>query len=353
MLYVIHTTGQCNLKCAYCGGSFPKQFVPWEIKYSISSLKEIAKREEIDICFYGGEPLLNGEFIKEVIKCVPAKRFIVQTNGLLVKEFDPKFWENFDTILLSIDGVRDVTDFYRGEGIYDRVVEAAHILKESGYRGDVVARMALAEEGDIFRDVTHLLSLNLFNHVHWQLNVVWSQAWKNFEKWVETNYMPGIKKLVYYWINNMQEGRVLGIAPFQGVLRRMIYGGVAPPCGAATDMLSISTDGRILACPIAFEERWAELSTLNENKKDFRTCFIKEPCTDCDVFKECGGRCLYAYMERFWGEDGFNKICEFTKELIFMIRSERNKILDLVSRGKIREEELFYPSYNNSIEIIP
>ena len=354
MLYIIHTTGQCNLKCKYCGGSFPKQIVPWEIKYNIDSIKEIAEREEIDICFYGGEPLLNTEFIKEVIKSVPAKRFAIQTNGLLLKKFTPKFWKSFDTVLLSIDGIREVTDFYRGEGIYNRVIEEAQFLKKSGYGGDVVARMALAEEGDVFRDIKHLLSLKLFDHVHWQLNVVWSQVWKDFKKWSNTNYIPGIEKLIDYWVNNMEEGRVLGIAPFQGIFKRMIYGGEKPPCGAGTDMLAISTDGRVLACPIAFEERWAELSTLDGLKKrDCRTSFIKEPCTECEVFKECGGRCLYAYMERFWGEDGFTKICELDKELIFMIRGKRDRIFDLVNTGRIKKEELFYPAYNNSIEIIP
>lgn len=354
MLYIVHTTGQCNLKCKYCGGSFPKQIVPWKIKYSIDLIKELSKHKKIDICFYGGEPLLNIEFIKEVIYNIPAKRFAIQTNGLLVKDYEPKFWKSFDTVLLSIDGTREVTDFYRGKGTYDKVIEAAQFLKKSGYNGDVVARMALAEEGDIFRDVAHLLSLELFNHVHWQLNVVWSQKWKDFKKWSYTNYIPGIKKLIDCWINNMENGRILGIAPFQGIFKRMIYGGVAPPCGAGTDMLAISTDGRVLVCPIAIEEKWAELAILDELKEwDFRTSFIKKPCTECEVFKECGGRCLYANMERLWGEDGFTKICKLNKELIFKIREKKDKIIDFVKTGKIRQEELLYPTYNNSIEIIP
>ena len=354
MLYIIHTTGQCNLKCKYCGGSFPKQMVPWKIKYNIDSIKEIAKDEKIDICFYGGEPLLNVDFIKEVVDSVPARRFAIQTNGLLVKEYSSKFWKSFDTVLLSIDGTREVTDFYRGRGIYDRVIESAQFLKKSGYKGDVVARMALAEEGNVFRDVTHLLSLKLFDHVHWQLNVVWSQAWKDFNKWSYINYIPGIKKLIDYWIYNMEKGRILGIAPFQGIFKRMIYGGEAPPCGAGTDMLAISTDGRVLACPIAIEEKWAELTTLEKLKKwDFRTPFIKEPCAQCEVFKECGGRCLYANIERLWGEDGFTKICELNRELIFKIKEKKDIIIDLVNTGKISKEELLYPTYNNSIEIMP
>ncbi|MCR6669553.1 MAG: putative peptide-modifying radical SAM/SPASM domain-containing protein, partial [archaeon YNP-WB-040] len=39
MLYILHTTGQCNLKCKYCGGSFPQKLVPWKIEYNIEDLK--------------------------------------------------------------------------------------------------------------------------------------------------------------------------------------------------------------------------------------------------------------------------------------------------------------------------
>ncbi|MGQ9780899.1 MAG: TIGR04084 family radical SAM/SPASM domain-containing protein [Nitrososphaeria archaeon] len=355
MLYILHTTGQCNLNCKYCGGSLPKEKVPWEIKYDLNLLKEIVRKDgDVDICFYGGEPLINSKAIMEVIAKVPAKRFIIQTNGLLMKQFSPKFWANFRTILLSIDGVREVTDYYRGEGVYDKVLEAAKTLKAHGYRGDLVARMALAERGDVFRDVSHLLSLNLFNHVHWQLNVMWCSEWSDFEGWAQTNYLPGCRKLVDLWVNRMKDGKVLGIAPFQGIFGRILCGGETPPCGAGKSMFAISTDGRVLACPIAFEERWAEICNISGLKvREPKAISIGEPCIRCEVFKECGGRCLYAYMERFWGEEGFTKVCELNKKMIQMIKDKREQILDLIDCGKISKNELLYPEFNNSIEIIP
>jgi len=355
MLYILYTTGQCNLQCRYCGGSLPKENVPWEIKYDLNTLREIVEKEgDIDICFYGGEPLLNSKAIREIVAKVPANRFIMQTNGLLFRQFDPKFWAYFDTILLSIDGVREVTDFYRGEGVYERVVEAAGILKENGYEGDVVARMVLAERGDVYRDVTHLLSLNLFDHVHWQLNVIWCRKWENFEGWAETNYLPGCRRLVDLWVDRMADGNVLGIAPFQGIFKRMMCGGESPPCGAGKSMLAISTDGRVLACPIAYQERWAELCNVSElDRRGLRAIPIMEPCNRCDVFKECGGRCLYTYMERLWGEDGFKKVCKLNREVIQMIRDKKDRILRLLEDGKVDRVDLLYPDYNNSIEIMP
>ncbi|MEM0131837.1 MAG: putative peptide-modifying radical SAM/SPASM domain-containing protein, partial [Saccharolobus sp.] len=39
MLWILMTTGKCNLRCNYCGGSFPRNVVPYEIKYDIYKLK--------------------------------------------------------------------------------------------------------------------------------------------------------------------------------------------------------------------------------------------------------------------------------------------------------------------------
>lgn len=74
----------------------------------------------------------------------------------------------------SIDGRREMTDYYRGEAVYKRVVDAAAWLKSIGVEADVIARMTVSERSDIYKDVLHLLSLNLFDHIHWQLDVVWS-----------------------------------------------------------------------------------------------------------------------------------------------------------------------------------
>jgi sulfatase maturation enzyme AslB (radical SAM superfamily) len=40
-----------------------------------------------------------------------------------------------DVILLSIDGVEEVTDKHRGKGVYRKVVGTARRLREMGYKG--------------------------------------------------------------------------------------------------------------------------------------------------------------------------------------------------------------------------
>jgi len=357
LLYIVLTTGQCNLKCKYCGGSFPKELVPWEVQYSVKDLFNfISEDRDAIIAFYGGEPLLNPEFIEEVVKKIPAKRFVIQTNGLLIENLKPEIWRRMDAVLLSIDGRREITDFYRSKRVYDRVLKAAHKLRVMGFKGDLIARMTVSEKSDVFLDVKHLIELNLFHHVHWQLDVIWSDSWVDFDGWVSSSYKPGISKLVDLWLRCMERGEVLGIVPFQGVMKAILQGGIgSPPCGSGRNAFAISTDGRILACPIAVDVGWAFLGYIWQTKpKELRNSdLIGEPCVSCDFFKYCGGRCLYAYKERLWGEEGFRKVCEITKYMISKLLKVSLKVRQLIEAGIIDLKQVLYPEFNNTTEIIP
>jgi putative peptide-modifying radical SAM enzyme len=357
MLFFVFTTGQCNLNCKYCGGSFPEKLVPWEVKYPFNWLKDFVNQDgEPIIAFYGGEPLLNTNLIRLVMDVIPAKHYVVQTNGLLAKKLEPKYWMRMSTALFSIDGGREITDSYRGKGVYDRVIDSAKYLHKIGFKGDLVARMTATESSDIYRDVTHLLSLNLFNHIHWQLNVVWSEPWKDFEGWAAKSYNPGITRLIDLWMDNLRRGKILGIAPFLGIMRSMLfYEGSVPPCGAGRDAFAITTDGRIIACPIAVDAKEMELGHLGKCELSTlkNLMIIEEPCTSCEVFRYCGGRCLYAYKERYWGDEGFNKMCNVTKHLVNSLLGIREEIENQIEYESILRSELYYPPFNNTIEVIP
>ncbi|PLJ77861.1 TIGR04084 family radical SAM/SPASM domain-containing protein [Infirmifilum sp. SLHALR2] len=355
MLYIVFTTGRCNLKCDYCGGSFPPSKVPWSISYNPESLKRLVERDpDATVAFYGGEPLLNSRFIRWVMDNVRAKHFVIQTNGTLYKLLPDDYWLRFDTVLLSIDGRPSTTDRHRGQGVYQRVIEAAKHLREIGFQGDLVARMTVTEDTDIYEDVKHLLELNLFSHVHWQLDVVWSDRWKSFERWRDESYLPGLRKLMRAWILEIRKGRVLGIAPFKAIASQAIFGNVypAPPCGSGVNSVSVLTNGRITACPIAVEERWAELGRL-ERGFTLKNAWIQEPCRQCPYFRFCGGRCLYAYIERYWGDKGFQAVCRATKELVNLVLASIPLLLSALDKGLIKSGDLLYPPFNNTVEVIP
>ena len=357
MLYIVFTTGQCNLRCIYCSGSFPSNIVPWKVKYSIRDLiRFIEDDPDPIIAFYGGEPLLNHAFIEEVMDSIDWAKYVIQTNGTLIHRLNVKYWRLFDAVLLSIDGTRDVTDYYRGRGVYEKVVEAAGWLRRTGFNGDLIARMAVSEESDIYRDVAHLLSLGLFDHIHWQLDVVWSNRWRDFDGWLRSSYMPGLAKLVDYWVDKMKGGDVIGIAPFKAIAYAVLTGNPLekPPCGAGSSAYAISTDGRILACPIAVYERWAEAGHILRDKPEtLRKYQLDAPCIDCPYLAYCGGRCLYAHKERLWGEEGFRKICDATRYLIDKLKVACRKIDGLLKSKVISLDEIKYPPFNNTVEIIP
>jgi MoaA/NifB/PqqE/SkfB family radical SAM enzyme len=116
VLWFLLTTGACNLSCRYCGGSFSQVYSPWKPVVKAEDVaKFIAVRDPAPIVFfYGGEPLLNPQYIEDVMKAVPHARFGIQTNGTLAKRLPPETWRRFSTVLLSIDGTP------RGDGQLQR-----------------------------------------------------------------------------------------------------------------------------------------------------------------------------------------------------------------------------------------
>ena len=351
MLYIIMVTPSCNLSCNYCGGSLVG--MPQEITYDVDRLSEIVGNDgEAVVAFYGGEPLLRPDVVKNLLSELPAKRFVLQTNGYFMRKLGDDV-KKFDTVLLSIDGRKEITDRYRAPGCYDRVMDALRFLREQRYEGDIIARMAVSKYTDIYEDVTHLLQF--FPHVHWQLDVVWSPLWglDEFEKWAEGSYMPGIEKLVKMWADEIKKGNVMGLVPFLGIMKRMIWGkeaGEGLPCGAGREAVAITTDGRVLACPIAGEFSWNELGNEIDALQSFKEVEVGEPCRSCDVYGICGGRCLFAYKEQLWGSEGFRAVCRVTKHLIHQLEGVKDVVMENLPQV---ESEINYPEFNNTTEIIP
>ncbi|MEM0350403.1 MAG: TIGR04084 family radical SAM/SPASM domain-containing protein [Archaeoglobaceae archaeon] len=341
MLYILILTPKCNSNCRYCGG-FDEALMPEKIHYEIEDLKKfLSKDPNPSIAFYGGEPLLELEEMEKIMKEIEAEHYILQTNGLLLHKLHDELLNRFSTILVSFDGRREVHEFYRGN--YDVVLRNVRSLK--GYSGELIARMTASQETDIYEDVMSVLSLKTFTHIHWQIDAVWSKegVWRDFEKWVE-KYNKGIRRLVKFWISEMLRGKIHGIIPFLGVSTAIFEGFSYPPCSSGFKSFAITTDGRILACPICPEFEWNYLGNIWEGIR-FEPK-IMEPCPSCSYFKFCGGRCLFFNRERLWGEKGFKLVCSTVKNLVDSLLSYR-EILEKF-RDKIR-----YPKFLNTTEIIP
>nr|MDO8099234.1 TIGR04084 family radical SAM/SPASM domain-containing protein [Candidatus Njordarchaeota archaeon] len=365
MLYFVVLTHACNLRCDYCGyGQEHNEPKSSEVSYTVQDLKNFLSQDpEPDIIFYGGEPLLRLPLMEKIMDSIPAKRYLLQTNTLLLRDVKPKYLKKFNAILVSIDGRKETTNYHRGKEVYDRILENLTLIRQRGFRGDLIARMTVSEKTDIFTDVMHLVKLQdpKFDHVHWQLDVLWDSPpesrLKNFERWLTDSYDPGIAKLVAAWGDGiLKQGRVLPIVPFTGIMWTLLTGEQPSlRCGAGIDSFSITTSGDVTVCPIAPEWEFAKVGTIfQSNPQDLpNKVQIGAPCTKCKSLDICGGRCLFTNKTKLWGEAGFWRICNSTKTMIKELTGLKPEIAEMILRRKLTKEEFHYPKFNNGLEVTP
>jgi len=358
--YHLILTRRCNLNCRYChGGEETGPKTEWQ--YSLEDLTHFLSQDrDLVISFYGGEPTLRIPLLRKVMDQFPHAIFMLQTNALRLRYVPPPYIHRFHSILASIDGRSITTDYYRAPGVYNRVMSNLRWLRQLGYRGDVIARMTVSEQSDIYQEVTHLIEHQTpsFDHVHWQLNAIWSAKgdWNNFADWVQTSYNPGISKLIDYWIQSMEHGRILGLVPFLAIMNTLLNDRtVSIRCGAGVDSFAIHTTGEIGVCPIEPDWQFAIVGDIfHTSPAQLRNILlVGEPCTTCPDYHVCGGRCLFTNKKRLWGEEGYRLVCQTVTYLIRELTRVKPRIQELIDAGVISKSVFDYPEYNNGCEIIP
>jgi putative peptide-modifying radical SAM enzyme len=371
MHFHIIMTPECNMQCRYCHGKcvddmgsrglegFEIAEVPQRISYSIAELKEFIEKDPgAWVSFYGGEPTLEWERIKEIMDNVSCKGFLMQTNGLTLDKLEPEYLNRFDTILVSLDGDEELTDHYRGKGTYQRVMKNIGLLKENGFKGELIARMVISDKTDVEKAVRHLVEEAGFASVHWQLDALFFRndyRKIDFWKWARDSYIPGIRMLIRWWVSDMEKnGRVLKLYPFLGIMESLLSGDSTHiRCGSGWRNYTIVTDGNILPCPAMLGMKDFYLGHITRSSPlKLPKSLVGEPCTACDTYRLCGGRCLYANKTMLWGKRGFNEVCETAKDLILTLQKEVPNVRKLLSLSVVKEEDFRYHKYNGA-EIIP
>jgi len=368
-LWFLTLTQACNLNCTYCGAGDNYEIEdlsphPKELTYKLENLKFILKeKQDPVICFYGGEPLVRMNLIKDVMELLGDRpTYVLQSNCQLLNTLPTEILLRFDTILCSIDGDAEVTNANRGKGVYEKCLNNCVDARKRGFSGDLIARMTVSNGHDIYKNVTHLLDLGIFTHVHWQLDVLWDSPifarWDDYLGWRDTNYNPGITKLVKLFIDTLEkDGKILGIVPILGLLWSYLNNEKVSHirCSSGYKSFNVSTGGLVTACPIAPEfKSLGDISTPGfEPTHVHGTVIIDGKCSKCDVLHECGGRCLYCNKTEWWGLDGFAEVCNTVKHLLNEVKAIVPRVQALIDAGKVSKEDLHYPRYNNTTEIIP
>jgi uncharacterized protein len=374
MFFHVVLTTECNLQCKYCFGETLEDFdedfsgfdvdysLPPKISYDIEKLAEFCRKDsDCVLTFYGGEPLLNTSTMKTIMDTVKPKHFMVQTNGLLLDRLEPEYVNRFHTILVSLDGDEALTDFYRGKGTFRKVIDNLKLIMKNGFRGELIARMTVMEETDIYNQVKWLLENDefAFSSVHWQLNAgFWGNDFKrrDFKHWSKNSYVPGVSRLSQFWVNQMEEkGIVYKLYPFLGIAGSLLFPESASllRCGGGWINYAIQTDGFIIPCPTMWGMKDYYLGHINNvNPLKLKKLFVSEPCTECNILNVCGGRCLYANITKRWKSDAYALVCDTVRELIATMKMQLPHIRQLIENGKVKQNDFEFMKYNGC-EIIP
>ena len=360
MHYFIILTKECNLFCSYCGGGSDSP--PREIQYSIEDLRSfLSKDRDPVIEFYGGEPLLRIKTMKSIMDSVPG-RFVIR---------DKRYLPGQDRTGVSLkvplnprlhrrDGGGDGPG--AGERVYERTTRNAALVREKGFRGDLVARMTVEQGTDIYENVQHLLGTGLFDHVHWQLSfsMFWEagdQTVPGLPEWLDA-YNSGITSLVDAWVGEMSRShRVLGMVPFIAVMDSLLSGRRSSlRCGSGIDFFSVMPDGRISACPVSIDHDFSMVGSITESRASSLSgvAAMGEPCLSCDIYGVCGGRCLFVNRsQEMLRENGFPYICSTVRHLVKELQDALPEVQALIKDGSVKRSDFAYPELNNGCEIIP
>jgi uncharacterized protein len=366
-------TTNCDLECRYCYGKscddMDSDFgdltvdynVPNEITYSIDVLRKfVGKDPEPILIFYGGEPMLCNDKIMQIMDNVRAKQFNIQTNGLNLNKLPKEYVNRLATIFVSVDGTEELTDYYRGKGVYKKVTENIKMIKRNGFEGEIVARMTLMEETDIYQSIRWLLNNSdySFSSVHWQLDAgFWQNDFqkRNFSEWTENNYNPQLRRLIKFWVDIMEtESKVLRLYPLLGVMQSLLLGEESLlRCGSGWANYSIQTDGHIIPCPAMSGMKDYYLGNIRDvHPLQLKKVYVGQPCSSCKILRECGGRCLYANITKRWSNTAYDQVCNTVRNLVESLKLSLPKVKSLIARERIGLSD-FEHLKCNSCEIIP
>lgn len=141
-------TNRCNLLCHHCyskADANEKDTLSLEeIKKTITKLK---KGGVNFVIFSGGEPLLRPD-IFDIAQCMKDNNIMtyLSTNGMYIKKNNvDKIINTFNYIGISIDGIEEIHDQFRGQkGAYKKSIEAIKLIQEHG--GNAGIRFTITKE---------------------------------------------------------------------------------------------------------------------------------------------------------------------------------------------------------------
>ena len=343
----LHIAHDCNLACKYCfaeEGEYHgrRALMSFEVgKKALDFLvANSGKRINLEVDFFGGEPLLNWQVVKDLVAYGRSLeepfhkkfRFTLTTNGVLLNDEILEFCNReMANIVLSIDGRKAVHDLMRpfrgGQGSYDTVVPKFKQTAESRGQMNYYVRGTFTRNNlDFSKDVLHLADLG-FQQISVEPVVAdeKSEAYAIREEDIPV-ILEEYDRLAAEMIKRKKEGEGFNFFHFMIDLEggpcvaKRLSG-----CGSGTEYLAVTPWGDLYPCHQFVGEQqfcmgnvWEGVKA-REIREEFRGCnvYSKEKCRDCFAKFYCSGGCA-ANAYNFHGNinDAYDVGCELERKRV-------------------------------------
>ncbi|MCT4543026.1 MAG: anaerobic sulfatase maturase [Vallitalea sp.] len=342
-------SGNCNLRCKYC--FYYDVISNREVKnYGIMSeetLEELVKKAFdfaegiVTFAFQGGEPTLASldffrkliEFEKKYNKNNIKVNNALQTNGMVIDDEWAKFFHDNEFLIgLSIDGYKDIHNYYRidakGEGSFNRVLKTAKLFDKYDVMYNVlcVVNKHVAKHG---RKVLNFYKKQGFKYLQFIpcLDEIGEKPGQNPFSLTPKDYEIFLKNTFDIWYEDFINGNGISIRMFDNILQ-MILGYEPESCdmrGHCSNSSIIEADGSVYPCDFYVLDEW-KLGNINENsfeemvKSETAINFIKESidtdpeCRECKYYRICRGGCKRHKEPKINGKYTKNYFCSAYKE---------------------------------------
>lgn len=296
-------------------------------------------RRNLEVDFFGGEPLMNFQVVKDLVaygreqeKIHDKKfRFTLTTNGVLLNDEIMEFCNReMGNVVLSIDGRKEVHDkmrpFRKGAGSYDLVVPKFQKFAESRNQDRYYARGTFTHYNtDFAADVLHLADLG-FKQISVEPVVAEPSEPYAITEDDLSKLFSEYDKLAAEMVKRHKNGKDFNFFHFMIDLEggpcvaKRLSG-----CGSGTEYLAVTPWGDFYPCHQFVGNEKFLMGNVDEGVKntelrdEFKCCnvYAKEKCRDCFAKFYCSGGCA-ANAFNFSGDicGAYDIGCELQKKRI-------------------------------------
>ncbi len=343
----LHIAHDCNLACRYCfadEGEYhgkKRELMSLEVgKKAIDFLIENSgNRVNLEVDFFGGEPLMNFDVVKEIVAYGRSRekeagknfRFTLTTNGVLLNDDIVEFCnKEISNVVLSLDGRQCVNDAMRptrnGKGSYDIIVpKFQDFVSKRGDKSYYVRGTFTRHNLDFVEDFKLMADLG-FKEISIEPVVAPDDTdYAIREEDLEAIYKE-YDKLALDIIERHKSGKPVTFFHYMLDLQGgpCVYKRLSG-CGSGTEYLAVTPTGELYPCHqfVGIDE--FEMGSVFEGIKkpdivdNFKLCnvYAKDKCKDCFARFYCSGGCA-ANSYQFHGSilDAYDIGCKLQQKRV-------------------------------------